>query len=288
MKNDLIKERILKIILALLGIGILVVGGAIAVIMAGYASDQKTNQNLRDLAYKKEFSGSDSNSDLQGDNSDRSLDIGNADGFDMPEETVIDFDTLYAINKDTAGWITACGENIDGPVVQTDNNDYYLEHRFDGSNGSVGCFFADANGGPAFVSPLTIIYGHNRKDGSMFHPLLEYKNPDYYHKNPEFTIDTPEGRIHYAVFSAYYGDYEDIFDDTLFAALTGSDQTSLQALFNQSLDKSILNLTPAETQALQALFSQALGTNTAQLVMLSTCEYSGSDNRMVVLGLAAD
>lgn len=287
MKNDLIKEKILKIILALLGIGILVVGGAIAVIMAGYVSDQKTNQNLRDLAYKKEFSGSDNNSDLQGDNSDRSLDIGNADGFDMPEETVIDFDTLYAINKDTAGWITACGENIDGPVVQTDNNDYYLEHRFDGSNGSVGCFFADANGGPAFVSPLTIIYGHNRKDGSMFHPLLEYKNPDYYHKNPEFTIDTPEGRIHYAVFSAYYGDYEDIFDDTLFDALTNNDQTSLQALFNQSLDKSILNLTPAETQALQALFFQALGTNTAQLVMLSTCEYSGSDNRMVVLGLAA-
>jgi sortase B len=288
MKNDLIREKILKIIMAFLGLGIFVVGGAIAIIMAGYASDQKTNQNLRDLAYKKEFSGSDNNSDLQGDNSDRSLDIGNADGFDMPEETVIDFDTLYAINKDTAGWITACGENIDGPVVQTDNNDYYLEHRFDGSNGSVGCFFADANGGPAFVSPLTIVYGHNRKDGSMFHPLLEYKNPDYYHKNPEFTIDTPEGRIHYAVFSAYYSDYEDIFDDTLFDALTNNDQTSLQALFNQSLDKSILNLTPAETQALQALFSQALGTNTAQLVMLSTCEYSGSDNRMVVLGLAAD
>lgn len=287
MKNDLIREKILKIIMAFLGLGIFVVGGAIAIIMAGYASDQKTNQNLRDLAYKKEFSGSDNNSDLQGDNSDRSLDIGNADGFDMPEETVIDFDTLYAINKDTAGWITACGETIDGPVVQTDNNDYYLEHRFDGSYGSVGCFFADANGGPAFVSPLTIIYGHNRKDGSMFHPLLEYKNPDYYHKNPEFTIDTPEGRIHYAVFSAYYGDYEDIFDDTLFAALTNNDQTSLQALFNQSLDKSILNLTPAETQALQSLFSQALGTNTAQLVMLSTCEYSGSDNRMVVLGLAA-
>lgn len=273
--------------MAFLGLGIFVVGGAIAIIMAGYASDQKTNQNLRDLAYKKEFSGSDNNSDLQGDNSDRSLDIGNADGFDMPEETVIDFDTLYAINKDTAGWITACGENIDGPVVQTDNNDYYLEHRFDGSNGSVGCFFADANGGPAFVSPLTIIYGHNRKDGSMFHHLLEYKNPDYYHKNPEFTIDTPEGRIHYAVFSAYYGDYEDIFDDTLFDALTNNDQTSLQAVFNQSLDKSILNLTPAENQEMQALFDNALATSKCSIVMLSTCEYSGSDNRMVILGLAA-
>ncbi|ADL33496.1 sortase B family protein [Butyrivibrio proteoclasticus B316] len=287
MKNDLIKEKILKIILALLGIGILVVGGAIAAIMAGYASDQKDNQHIRDLAYKKDLSGAQSGIAPKRAGSDGNLSAENSDSSRIMEETVIDFNVLNTINKDTAGWITACGENIDGPVVQTDNNDYYLEHRFDGSNGSVGCFFADANGGPAFVSPLTIIYGHNRKDGSMFHPLLEYKNPDYYHKNPEFTIDTPEGRIHYAVFSAYYGDYEDIFDDTLFDALTNNDQTSLQALFNQSLDKSILNLTPAETQALQALFSQALGTNTAQLVMLSTCEYSGSDNRMVVLGLAA-
>lgn len=273
--------------MAFLGLGILVVGGAIAIIMAGYASDQKTNQNLRDLAYKKEFSGSDNNSDLQGENSDRSLDIGNTDGFEMPEETVIDFDTLYAINKDTAGWITACGETIDGPVVQTDNNDYYLEHRFDGSYGSVGCFFADSDGGAAFDSSVTIIYGHNRKDGSMFHPLLEYKTPGYYQKNPEFTIDTPGGRRHYTIFSAYYGDYEDIFDDTLFDALTSNDQARLKALVEHALDKSILNLATAETQNLKNLITQALDTNTAQIVILSTCEYSGSDNRMVVMGLTA-
>ncbi|WP_207641368.1 class B sortase [Butyrivibrio proteoclasticus] len=272
--------------MAILGAGLLISGGAILYFMNGYYADQKDNEHLREIAYKK-------GTFLEQQNTDNldtytGGDHQNGTDSDSLEETMIDFDALININKDTAGWITACGENIDGPVVRTDNNDYYLEHRFDGSKGSVGCLFVDANGGPAFVSPLTIIYGHNRKDGSMFHPLLEYKNPDYYHKNPEFTIDTPEGRRHFAVFSAYYGDYEDIFDDTLFAALTGSDQTSLQALFNQSLDKSILNLTPAETQALKNLFVQAIETNKAHIVMLSTCEYSGSDNRMVVLGLAAD
>ena len=78
------------------------------------------------------------------------------------------FQTLYAENSDLVGWLTIPDTAIDAPVMQCDDDEYYLHHNFYREKDPYGCLYvkeiADVN------TPCTnfIIYGHNMKDGSMF------------------------------------------------------------------------------------------------------------------------
>lgn len=42
----------------------------------------------------------------------------------------VDFEELKNTNPDTLGWIQVNGTNINYPFVQTNNNDYYLNHSY--------------------------------------------------------------------------------------------------------------------------------------------------------------
>ena len=51
---------------------------------------------------------------------------------------------LEAANSEAVGWITIDGTVIDYPVVQAEDNDFYLEHGVDGQyNNGLGCPFLD-------------------------------------------------------------------------------------------------------------------------------------------------
>ncbi len=102
-------------------------------------------------------------------------------------------------NPDTAGWITIPNTNIDNVIVQTDNNDYYLDKDFDGNHNIAGQLYIDfrciANDYNDNQSDNLIIYGHNQADGTMFGTLKKYKikkestkNFDFYLENPTFTF----------------------------------------------------------------------------------------------------
>ena len=102
-------------------------------------------------------------------------------------------------NPDTAGWITMPNTNINNVVVQTDNNDYYLDKDFNGNYSIAGQLYIDyrciANDYNENQSDNIIIYGHNQADGSMFGTLKKYKikkdntrNFDFYLENPTFTF----------------------------------------------------------------------------------------------------
>ncbi|MBQ3162759.1 MAG: class B sortase [Oscillospiraceae bacterium] len=102
-------------------------------------------------------------------------------------------------NPDTAGWITVPNTNIDNVIVQTDNNDYYLDKDFDGNYNIAGQLYIDfrciANDYNDNQSDNLIIYGHNQADGTMFGTLKKYKikkdstkNFDFYLENPTFTF----------------------------------------------------------------------------------------------------
>lgn len=84
---------------------------------------------------------------------------------------------LLAENKDTVGYIKIDGIKVDNVVVQTDNNDYYLDHNFYGKPSQPGTLFADyrCTLNTYNDSDNIIIYGHNQKDGKMFGELDLYK-----------------------------------------------------------------------------------------------------------------
>lgn len=96
----------------------------------------------------------------------------------------VDFTELLKQNRDTVGWLIVNNTNVNYPVVQTSNNDYYLKHAFDRSSNSAGWVYADFRNNFNELSKNTVIYAHGRKDKVMFGSLTNtlksnwYKNTD--------------------------------------------------------------------------------------------------------------
>ena len=86
------------------------------------------------------------------------------------EDFTVDFDALKQINSDIAAWIRIPGV-LDYPVVQGTDNSYYLHHTFRKEYNIAGSIFLDSRNASDFSDRKNIIYGHNMRDGSMFHVL---------------------------------------------------------------------------------------------------------------------
>lgn len=117
----------------------------------------------------------------------------------------IDFAGLQAQNPDTAGWIVIPALKVSYPVVQGEDNDYYLHHMFDRQEHKNGSIFIDCHNRPGFTDQNTIIYGHNMKDGSMFGTLDRYQEKRLYQEYPCFYIYVPGYVLVYRIFSCYVG-----------------------------------------------------------------------------------
>ena len=116
----------------------------------------------------------------------------------------IDFDSLEKINGSFVCWLYAPGAEINHPVVQATDNEFYLHHTFEMNKNSAGCIFMDYEVDPMLTSWNTFIYGHNMKNGTMFGHLKNYiNNSAVYEKNPYIYIFRPEGIYRYEIFSFY-------------------------------------------------------------------------------------
>lgn len=124
----------------------------------------------------------------------------------------IDFSLLKSLNSDLVGWIGTEDNEIDYPLVQGEDNEYYLTHLFTLEKNKLGSIFFDYRNQTDFSDRNTIIYGHNMKDGSMFSSLIEYKNESYYLANPTLPIFTPDGNYLIEFFAGIVvdGSYESV------------------------------------------------------------------------------
>ncbi|MBR6801364.1 MAG: class B sortase [Eubacteriaceae bacterium] len=109
---------------------------------------------------------------------------------------------LKEINKDIIGWINIPNTNVDFPVLQCSNNDYYLQYSYTEKWNDAGSIFVDFRNSDDFTDQNTVIYGHARYDGTMFAQVLHYKKQAQYKKAPFITI-VLEGKVYYyQIFSA--------------------------------------------------------------------------------------
>lgn len=92
------------------------------------------------------------------------------------EEKTIDFTELRKINEDIVAWVQIPGLGVDYPVVQGEDNEYYLHHTFRKEANKAGSIFLDYRNRVDFTDQRVIIYGHNMKDGSMFSNLKKYQD----------------------------------------------------------------------------------------------------------------
>lgn len=125
------------------------------------------------------------------------------------------------INKDTYGYIRIPNTEISYPLVQTDDNEFYLKHGFNGQPLAVGAIFIDfRNHKQIETNRNIIIYGHNMFNGSMFYDATKYVEDQNFFMNTEHDIEitTFDGLYTFRVFSAYPTDKYDRYFRTYFAS----------------------------------------------------------------------
>ena len=179
----------------------------------------------------------------------------------------VDFAALSEINPDVVGWIYIEDTEINYPVVQGSDNQYYLKHLFSGEYNSSGCIFLDSRVAADFSDWHSILYGHHMKNGTMFSGLDKYKTQEYYDAHSLALLMTPGGNYEVEFFAGYVASVEDEAWDVGF----GSD-----AEFEAWLELA------RERSWFESDVSVAV---TDRILTLSTCSYEFDNARFVLLGV---
>ena len=116
--------------------------------------------------------------------------------------------SLAQINPDIYGWISVEGTTIDYPLVQGEDNDYYLNHAYTGEFLPNGSIFVDYRNYDDIMKNFnTVMYGHNITSGAMFHDVTKFFKDEYF-ENVNITIYTDDGIYIYEPFSVYETRYD--------------------------------------------------------------------------------
>lgn len=150
----------------------------------------------------------------------------------LPEGSVNEeYAAYYEANKDFVGWITINGTNVDYPVVQGEDNLFYLHHNFNGEEEFAGTIFTDYEGkfGPNQMPNNTILYGHNMLYKYKFSALNNYNNNiDFLRETPVVDFNTLYQDNKYKIFSVFITntdeEHGDVFDYTKYVYFKNSDE----------------------------------------------------------------
>ena len=113
------------------------------------------------------------------------------------------FNDLLAVNKNIVGWISADGTKLNNPILQAENNDFYLDHNFKDRESRAGSVFMDYRNNVQDINQNTILYGHSMKNSTMFGSLKNYLNQQYANEHPVIYLDTLYEGYDVEVFAAY-------------------------------------------------------------------------------------
>ena len=181
------------------------------------------------------------------------------------KEPSVDFDALEKINPDVVGWLKMENTVIDYPVVHGKDNDYYLDHIFDGTHYTFGTIFIDFRNRPVFEDDITVIYGHAMLDGSMFKSLEQFESQSYADEHQEFSFETREHKYRLEPFAGKIVDAQIPFLELDF----DSDEDYLkylQGFIDTSTFKSNVKVTGND-----------------KVVMMITCSHDFEEARYVLL-----
>jgi sortase B len=178
------------------------------------------------------------------------------------------YEESKAMNKDMIGWVYMPGyeKSIDYPVMQAEDNTYYLTRDFFKNNAYCGSIFIDASNDSDTVDRNIILYGHAMRDLSMFGNLMDYPDKEQeYKNNTKICLDLLNTRLEYEVFSTYYAEASFNYRQIRFAG-----DEEYQNFLDQICSKSFYdyNIVPGAGD---------------KILTLSTCNgYTGKGDRTVI------
>ena len=177
----------------------------------------------------------------------------------------VNFDDLKQKNSDTVGFIKVNGTNVNYPIVQSNDNSYYLKHAFDKSKNSAGWVFADYRNNMVNFDKNTVIYGHSRSNQTVFGSLKKVLNKSWYGNkdNHIIKLSTPTENTLWQIVSIYTIKPESYYITTKFS--DSQFKTFTQTIKNRS----------------QINFSGTINEND-KILTLSTCEDVAGTTRLVI------
>ena len=188
-------------------------------------------------------------------------------------ERMIQLEELQKENEEIIGWLEIEGTNINYPVLQTSDNDYYLTHNYKKEKASTGSIFLDKDFDLINGSSNYLIYGHRNKSGLMFEDLIKYAEEDFYKEHTKVKFTTNKDDSIYEVLSVfysrvYYKSEKNVFRYYYF--VNANNEQEYNDFVNNAKKVSLYDT------GVTAKYGD-------QLLTLSTCEYSQEDGRFAVV-----
>lgn len=188
------------------------------------------------------------------------------------KEVLDEYKNLLIANRKLIGWVKIEGTYIDYPVMQTTDNEYYLDHNLNQEYDKNGTIFMDKDCDVLKPSTNYILYGHHMKNGRMFGQLDLYQKESYYKEHPYISFDTiyEKGtyQVMYVFRSRVYKESEIVFKYYQF--IDANSEQEFDSYMKEMADMSLYDT------GVTAEYGD-------QLLTLSTCDYRETDGRFVVV-----
>ena len=187
----------------------------------------------------------------------------------------IDFNYLKSKNDEIYAWLKVEGTNVDHPIVQSVTDDsFYLKHdAYDKSWLDRGAIYTESLNNKDFKDQVTVIYGHNGYDDTMFTTLHNFEDKEFFDSHPYFYIYTPEKRFTYQIISAFKYDNRHIINTGRFNV--GNNLENFQKMIQN----------PESTEKIVRDKLDVNITIKNRIVILSTCITNQKSNRYLVCGV---
>lgn len=186
----------------------------------------------------------------------------------LPEEASalanINLETLRTVNPDVIGWIMIPDTEISYPLLQGEDNKYYLSHNWKRKSSGSGSIFLESTNSRDLTDFHTIVYAHRMRNDTMFGELKYYRESDFWQEHPYVYLATDGGVSCYEIFAVQTADAKGI------VYRLDIKQSSLEEEFLQScIDNSVIDtgITPGKED---------------HILTLSTCTSVGYSNRLAV------
>ena len=189
----------------------------------------------------------------------------------------VSFDELSEINTDVYAWIYIPNTNVDYPVAQSteDGDDsFYLSHNVYRQYQFSGTIYSEVQNSTDFHDRVTVLYGHNMLNGSMFASLHNFEDPEFFEKNNTIFILTRRRVYTYLVYSAY------TYDDR---HILNSMNMKDDKVFKDYIDSTL------HPYSYNGLVRDGVTLNmSSKILTLSTCTGGASNTRFLVQGVLVD
>ncbi len=183
-----------------------------------------------------------------------------------------EYASVYELNKSLVGWIKIDGTKVDYPVMQTVNNDYYLNHNFKQQKDNNGSIFADCECSIWPRSQNIILYGHNMRSGNMFGTLKSYKEESFYKEHKTINFDTIYEKGEYAVMYVFSEVVHDEVEVAFkyYQFINANSDVEYESYMNEMASMSMYDT------GVKSKYGDAL-------ITLSTCDYTSGAERFVIV-----